>query len=79
MVQKMSLVLSSFDLVSTPNLVLLCCRLEPEVCVFEVELLVGGEVIRLLDFPLEINGMEVYNSVITSLRSLQHRRSLTGL
>lgn len=30
-----------FDLLSTPNLVLLCCRLELEVCVFEVELLVG--------------------------------------
>lgn len=47
--------------------------------VFEAELLVGGEVIHLLNSPLEINGMKFYNILITSLGLLQHWRSLIGL
>lgn len=50
------LVCSSFDAPGNLNVVLLCCRLQPEVRAFEAELLVSGEVIRLLNPPLEING-----------------------
>lgn len=75
MVQKMRLVVSPFDVPDNSNVMLLCCRLWPEVRVFEAELLVGGEVIRLLNFTLEINGMEFYNTFIMFLRSLQHWHS----
>lgn len=55
----------SCGVISNQRDLLLCCRFWAEARVFKAELLVGGEVKRLLKSPLEINGMTFYYTVIT--------------